>query len=278
MKKNKVLFRIAFLFFSSTFILILIFFIIKSVFFYEEKTTDEENYVDYWLIKDKKTQEPAKINKLEKKSIERLSFYYIPKEIEKDITDKTDLLNALLKSKSFSGKIDNISLELNEAKPDVRWKMSDRTVKIFWLKEMNNEEFISVFTHEFSHYIDLYYLEKKVFTDISSYFYDISWESTKVVKKWLTQYDFVSWYAITNKYEDFAESMTYYILHNNEFLERSQKSEILKEKYFFFSSYIFKNNEFKNTSFSKNNNEIWYYRDITKMDINLKNFLQYLIK
>ena len=35
--------------------------------------------------------------------------------------------------------------------------------------------------------------------------------------------DFVSWYAMTNKYEDFAESFTYYILHNKDFLNKTKK-------------------------------------------------------
>jgi hypothetical protein len=39
---------------------------------------------------------------------------------------------------------------------------------------------------------------------------------------------------MTNKYEDFAESFAYYILHNNDFLEKTKKSNILLEKYDFF--------------------------------------------
>jgi hypothetical protein len=40
--------------------------------------------------------------------------------------------------------------------------------------------------------VDLYFLEKKVFTDLSDYFYNISWESTKVLKAGQKQNDFVS--------------------------------------------------------------------------------------
>jgi len=47
---------------------------------------------------------------------------------------------------------------------------------------MDDEEVASVFVHEFGHYIDIYSLKKEVFDDISYYFYDISWESTKVIK------------------------------------------------------------------------------------------------
>jgi hypothetical protein len=57
----------------------------------------------------------------------------------------------------------------------------------------------------------------------------------------MTQKDFVSGYAMTNKYEDFAESLTYYILHNKDFLDKTKTSRILKRKYNFFSFYIFPN-------------------------------------
>jgi hypothetical protein len=79
-----------------------------------------------------------------------------------------------------------------------------------------------------------------VFTDTSYYFYNISWESIKVLKPGLEQKDFVSGYAMTNKYEDFAESFTYYILHNDDFLEKSRQSALLRAKYDFFSKYLFR--------------------------------------
>jgi hypothetical protein len=49
---------------------------------------------------------------------------------------------------------------------------------------------------------------------------------------------------MTNRYEDFAESFTYYILHNKDFLKKTKKSIILKEKYNFFKNYLFTNEEF----------------------------------
>jgi hypothetical protein len=45
---------------------------------------------------------------------------------------------------------------------------------------------------------------------------------------------------MTNKYEDFAESFTYYILHNDDFLEKSRQSALLRAKYDFFSKYLFR--------------------------------------
>jgi hypothetical protein len=49
-----------------------------------------------------------------------------------------------------------------------------------------------VFVHELAHYIDIYFLEKKVFLDISSKFYEISWQETKIKKAGMSIEDFVS--------------------------------------------------------------------------------------
>jgi len=128
------------------------------------------------------------------------------------------------------------------------------------------------------HYIDLYYLEKKVAFDISNDFYSISWDSTKVMKKGQKNTDFVSGYAMTNKYEDFAESFTYFVLHNDDFLYKSEKSNTLKQKYDFLNKVLFKNKEFRETDFSSDSKILDYYWDITKINIKDEKFLQYLKK
>ena len=81
---------------------------------------------------------------------------------------------------------------------------------------------------------------------------------------------------MTNKYEDFAESYTYYVLHNFDFLKKAKKSSILMKKYDFFEKFIFRKSEFKETDFSLNNEVKGYYWDITKIDFSLENFLHYL--
>jgi len=154
--------------------------------------------------------------------------------------------------------------------------MKEKTIYMFWCKYQEKEEILSVFIHEFWHYIDLYFLEKKLIKDISDDFYNISWKKTKVIKAWLSEKDFVSGYAMTNKYEDFAETFIYFILHNKDFLEKTKKSEILEEKYNFLISYIFKSGEFQDSDFSENNKVNDYYWDTTKIKVNSKNFLDYL--
>jgi len=83
---------------------------------------------------------------------------------------------------------------------------------------------------------------------------------------------------LTNKYEDFAESFTYYILHNSDFYSKSEDSSILRAKYDFFSKFIFRNDEFKSDNYKTTTEIKKYYRDITKIEFSLENFLQYLKK
>ncbi len=223
------------------------------------------------------------ISAVKEKEIIKLNpfyFTYIPDNFSNDVSLQTFILRKILSSTSINDKVIDLTVELNKIMYDVRWKMKWWVIKLFWIKNYENEEIVSVFIHEFAHHLDIYYLDSSVFNNIdpSKYFYDISWESTKVIKSWLTWSDFVSGYSMTNKYEDFAESFTYFVLHNNSFKEKAKKSDILKQKYNYFSDYIFKNREFQQSSFSSKTTISDYYRDITKIDIKLENFLQYLQK
>ena len=156
--------------------------------------------------------------------------------------------------------------------------MQNKSIRLFWVLKMTTNESLSVAIHEFWHYIDIYFLRKSLFRDVSDYFYTISWQSTSVLHPWSNQDDFVSGYAMTNKYEDFAESFVYYMLHNADFLSKSSHSLYLLKKYNFFSKYVFKQYEFFNTNFSTMQKIKPYYWDITKIDFDMQNFLFFLKK
>jgi len=81
---------------------------------------------------------------------------------------------------------------------------------------------------------------------------------------------------MTNMYEDFAESYTYYILHNSSFREKKSQSPILRQKYDFFEKYSFPKKEFFNRRFSVDESILPYYWDITKIEIDIEKFLQYV--
>jgi hypothetical protein len=70
---------------------------------------------------------------------------------------------------------------------------------------------------------------------------------------------------MTNKYEEFAETFTYYVLHNDDFLKKAENSKLLKEKYSYFQNYIFKDFEFVDLPLSTDKTIKDYYRDITKI-------------
>ena len=306
-KFKKIKFKKILLFIALVIFFIFLIFLIKNYFFWwlnnHQKKIIEESYIDNSIIEEKiliwnwniyvknwtwnldpDLNNIKKNNLISEKIIEhfnsasKLNYYYIPEDFSDDIKDYSSLLSTFFDSNYIYNKLDNLNVEFYEELFDIRGKMKNMTLKLYWVLKMRKEEFISVAIHEFAHYIDIYFLEKKVFKDLSSYFYEISWSETKILKPWQKQIDFVSGYAMTNKYEDFAESFTYYVLHNNDFLEKSKKSLLLKKKYDFFKKSVFRNDEFSEINFSGRGKIQKYYRDITKIDVNLEFFLQYLKK
>jgi hypothetical protein len=67
----------------------------------------------------------------------------------------------------------------------------------------------------------------------------ISWKDAATKRAGQTQQNFVSGYAATNQYEDFAESLVLYVFHNRTFEDRALRDDILRQKYLFFQRYIF---------------------------------------
>ena len=203
------------------------------------------------------------------------TFKYIPDAFEKKSLDFAIVFWEFLQSQIMKTMIHNLDIEMHEDLVDVRGKMKHRSVKLFWYHHDHQWEYLSVAIHELAHFIDIYFLEKKVIQDLSDKFYEISWEETKVVKPGQVQADFVSGYAMTNKYEDFAESFTYYVLHNDDFLRKTLESAAMSKKYDFFDNILLKK-KFNDTDFSINNTVKDYYRDITKIEIDIEKLLQYL--
>ena len=134
-------------------------------------------------------------------------------------------------------------------------------------------EFTKLFVHELAHYIDIYSLVWSASKeDISNNFYYISWQAptTKRYNQWTI--DFVSGYAATNQYEDFAESFVFYVFHNAVFADRALKSESIRQKYLFFANSIFPAWSFQGTDFTigKIPSYVW---DTTKISFSLQKYL-----
>lgn len=124
---------------------------------------------------------------------------------------------------------------------------------------VTDEELSSVLVHEMGHLVDggfllgfdkfnqsgFYDFEDSVSADDpSAAFYRISWMSNKILQPSATELDFVSLYAATDPFEDFAETYTYYRLHGSEFRTLAEFNPALKQKYEFMKSFVFFGKEY----------------------------------
>ena len=265
----------------TLFLSVVIFYINYNFFLIKDKNI-ENNVAEQLYIDENIQNNQVILSKQEReelsKYIKKISFYkikYKPYIFKKQTKLFTQNLNLILNNYIFKNKIKNLVIELNEKKYDRRWNMKNHYIRLYWLNKEKEDEYLSVFIHELWHFIDIYFFEKSVFLDISDRFYAISWKKTKILNAHMSQKDFVSWYAMTNKYEDFAESFNFYIFHNKEFLNKLKKSSILKQKYDFFSNYFFKNKEFFATDFGKEKYKNYYW-DTTKIVFDKEKFIKYL--
>lgn len=121
-----------------------------------------------------------------------------------------------------------------------------------------SDELQSVFIHELGHIVDLGALKGKkgyrtrfkdgqtpiLSDDLSVQFYTLSWTAAKTRKRTTQRRDFVSGYAQTDCFEDFAETYLMYRLHGENFRALTQQSSVLQKKYNFMKTHIFGNIEF----------------------------------
>ena len=290
------------LFFLTVLLFLLIIFLFKIFFFCSNDNQEKEekyidpvwvwNYIQEEIIskKENKTEKKeedfdfskisAELDRIEKEeNSKKIIYKYIPNHISwksKTLAYKK-VFDTFFLSKPINNKIKSLEIVLARDAFEVRWRLRDRKIFIYDLYELSFKESLSVAIHEFWHYLDLYLLKKNVFKDLSDKFYSISWEETNIIKAASKTQDFVSWYAMTNMYEDFAESFNFYVLHNLEFQKRAWKSEKLLKKYKFFRKYVFTDWEFVTDeySFKIEKDYIW---DTTKLDFDLVKFKKYLEK
>lgn len=182
---------------------------------------------------------------------------------------------AFMTSKKFESKVTPISLELVDDRIEPRGKMTSELVSLV-VPLASQSESVKVFAHELGHVVDIRYLTAGKFTrDPSEKFYELSWIDMSTKKSGMALADFVSGYAMTNKYEDFAESFDYYLFHNNDFAKRARNSNVLRAKYEFFQKYVFENREFVGTGFEMDPLPAYHW-DTTKIPVALNKYLFYI--
>lgn len=125
---------------------------------------------------------------------------------------------------------------------------------------VSDEELSSVFVHEMGHIVDTG-IRKGVAAsgdsgfrdgrmvvpadDPSVAFYSISWVNNRTKKKGAGDDDFVSGYAKSDPFEDFAESYVMYVMQGEEFRFWAKYNDVLREKYSYLQNNVFDGNEFK---------------------------------
>ncbi len=159
------------------------------------------------------------------------------------------------------------SLEIRNQKHESRGLANSKKIIIHTASVGDEQELQSVFIHELGHVVDLGKMngnsgrttafwdgKTPVYSDdVSLKFYSISWNSASERKDAMKRSDFISGYAMTNCFEDFAESYVFYRLHGEKFRTIAEESPALKAKYDFMKTYVFGGMEYqkqkKETSF-----------------------------
>lgn len=215
-----------------------------------------------------------------KKTEDELKDLYPQLNISGDLKDgRMDLIKALLLDLP-ADKLQNLyNLKITQIKGTNRG-LGGANMVIINDYELSDEEFISVLVHELGHAVDLGGIQgspvskKSAFNDgpnpiytndLSLLYYAYSWDDTSKQNNTAEHLDFVSGYAMTDPFEDFAESFTYYYLHNYDFKVLAQNNAKLALKYSYIRDYVFDGKELQTGVGESNpNKRVW---DITKLAI-----------
>ncbi|PCI24231.1 hypothetical protein COB57_05260 [Candidatus Peregrinibacteria bacterium] len=147
-----------------------------------------------------------------------------------------------------------------------------------------DQELSRVFLHELGHVVDLGYLTAHTkkedsgfrdgkniiyISDKSLDFYNLCWNNSTDSNNECDELDFVSQYAASDPFEDFAESYLLFLENNKTFLTMTEESNVLKAKYDFLTE-IFPSIPHSPSLNIAANQRIW---DMTKVE-SLSNIAQ----
>lgn len=186
--------------------------------------------------------------------------------------ERTTTLRQILFSNLMSFNYSKLSVLIDGFQREPRGRMKDARVVLSPYIALDTE-FIKLFAHELAHYIDIYvFIPGWGMSDASEDFYHISWQSSTTKHSGQSVHDFVSGYAATNQYEDFAESFVFYVFHNATFADRALKNESLRQKYLFFANSVFPGKSFQGSDFSIGRVPAYSW-DTTKIPFSLQKYL-----
>ncbi len=204
------------------------------------------------------------------------------------LQDIKDLLRVTMTKLPPEHLISLENLEIINKKHDSRGLANFHKIILNTASIESSEELISVFVHEMGHVYDLGYLEGlngeytdffdnkiPILTDDPSLeFYKISWDSSLRKKNNSNRIDFVSGYARSDVFEDFAETYVFYRLHGENFRSLIKESVILQQKYDFMRNKVFMGKEFQKNIITMNNALDFTIWDVTLEQFDIKQFIQ----
>jgi hypothetical protein len=186
-----------------------------------------------------------------------------------------------------TGQLKNLTLYFT---PDGRRGLGGGSTIILRCQNISDGELASVLVHELGHIQDTgvmkgnYWVKESEFKDGKSSiyqddpslgFYRLSFSNETTLKKSATEDDFVSGYAMTDPFEDFAETYNFYVLHGENFRTIMKDNNILRKKYIFMRDTVFHGQEFSNDSGTDFSLFTGRNYDSTVIGYNLENFLAY---
>ena len=149
-------------------------------------------------------------------------------------------INTVLTGLYFRDVLWDFPLTIDNNRISPRGQMTNESV-ILSGRIKSLSEMAKVLVHELGHMVDIYLLRSRgTSPDPSRIYYAISWSEPTVLRPGVESSAFVSGYAATNQYEDFAEAFAMYVFHNTTFAERAEKTPALKQKYDFLRDTVFR--------------------------------------
>lgn len=141
------------------------------------------------------------------------------------------------------------SITLDSSRWTRRWRAGSSTVMLYLGNINGTDEFTEILTHELGHIVDLsilkwtrrvvqnmfYNIDHTFFliNDPSIDFYQVSRLDNQTRADHASAMGFVGWYAMTDPFEDFAESFNMYLNHHNVFALLAGTNSEMRKKYLF---------------------------------------------
>lgn len=146
-----------------------------------------------------------------------------------------------------------------------------------------------MFVHEMGHIVDTGLMEGHSSAGVSSYkdyrlaifrddpsigFYTINWKNSNTTWKNGVVFDFVTEYASSDPFEDFAETYNFYLLHGSQFKYAAKFNQRLAQKYAYMRDRVFDGREYTNNDIKLDVSQRAY--DSTVLPFSLANFMKSL--